>query len=162
MSNLLDKIKAGSLNKKEITWPGTDQKVHLRVLNENDHLQASLSADKIFEGTPIAIQNMDQYNAELETQYLFRAIEDPETGKRLFNTITEFREIVTPEIKNKLAEELDSFHEECSPDPYKMSDEEFDKMILNVKKNAKETVGNVSNINTLRELIIYLANQKEI
>ena len=161
MSDLLDKIKAGSLHKKEVTWPGTEQKVHLRVLNENDHLQASLAADKIFDGTTIAIQNLNQYNAELETQYLFRAIENPETGKRLFSNITEFRDIITPEVKNKLAEELDSFHEDCSPDPYKMSDEDFDKLVADVKKNVEETVGNVSSISTLRRLIIYLAKKKE-
>lgn len=161
MSNLLEKIKAGTLNKKQIKWPGTDQKIHVRVLNENDHLQSSLATDKIFIGTPIALQNMDQYNAELETQYLYRAIQDPETGKQLFSNITDFRDMLTPEIKNILAEELDSFHEECSPDPYKMPQDEFDALVANVKKNAKETVGDVSNIGTLRRLIIYLASRRK-
>ena len=58
-STLLDKIKAGSLHKKEVKWPGSDQTVHMRVLNENDHLQSSLATDALFKGTPIAIQNMD-------------------------------------------------------------------------------------------------------
>jgi len=161
MSELLDKIKAGSLHKKDIKWPGTDQTVHLRVLNENDHLQSSLAAEAIFKGTPIALQNMDQYNAELETQYLYRAIENPETGEKLFSNITEFRDVLSPEIKNILAEQLDAMHEEFSPDPYKMSDEDFDKLLADIKKNAKETAGTVSNINTARRLIIYLAKQLE-
>ena len=159
MSDLLEKIKAGTQNKKEITWPGIDQKIYIRILNENDHLQSSLATDKIFVGNVLSTMNVDQYSSELETQLLFRAIEDPETGKQLFTNITEFRDMLSPEIKNKLAEELDAFHEECSPNPYKLSDEEFDKLIFEVKKNAETTVGNVISIDTLRKLIIYLAKQ---
>lgn len=161
MSDLIDKIKASSFHKKEIKWPGTDQTIHLRILNENDHLQATLATDKLFSGTPIAVQNIDKYNAELETQLLFRAIQSPETGKQLFSDITNFRDIISPEVKNFLAEELDALHEEFSPDPYKMSEEQFDKLINDIKKNAKATVGIVSNIYTLRKLIIYLAGQLE-
>ena len=161
MSDLLDKIKAGSSHKKEVSWPGTDQTIHMRVLNENDHLQSSLATDALFKGTPIALQNMDHYNGELETQYLYRATEDPETGKQLFSNITEFRDVLTPEIKNILAEELDALHEEFSPDPLKLSDEEFDKLTSDIKKNAEATVGAVSNIFIARKLIIFLAKPRK-
>jgi hypothetical protein len=161
MTTLLEKLKASGYHKKETKWPGTDNIIHLRVLNENDYLQASLSTDKLFSDTQIAIQNIDKYNAELETQYLFRAIEDPETCKQLFSNITDFRGLLTPEVKEILADELDSLHEEFSPDPMKMDQEEFDKLLNDVKKNAKETVGNVSNIFIARKLIIYLAKPLE-
>ena len=69
--------------------------------------------------------------------------------------------MLTPEIKNKLAEDLDSFHEECSPSPYKCTDEEWDKLVADVKKNAEQTVGNVSSIDTLRRLTIYLAKRRK-
>ncbi len=159
MTTLLEKLKASGYHKKETKWPGTDNIIHLRILNENDYLQASLSTDKLFSGTPIAVQNIDKYNAELETQYLFRSLEDPETGKQLFSNITDFRDLLTPEIKEILADELDSLHEEFSPDPLRMDQEAFDKLLNDVKKNAKETVGTVSNIFIARKLIIYLAKQ---
>lgn len=161
MASLLERIKASSYNKKETVWPGTTEKIHLRVLNENDHLQSSLAADKIFKDTPIGVQNMDQYNAELETQYLFRAIEDPENGKQLFSNITDFRDQLSPEIKTQLAEELDAFHDEVSPNPYKISEEKFDKLVEDVKKNAEKTVGNVTSIDTLKRLSIYLAGRQK-
>lgn len=158
--DLLEKLKSSSYHKKEVLWPGTEHKVHIKVLNENDHLQSALAVDKLFKDVAIAIQNIDQYNNELEIQYLFRAIEDPETGKKLFSNITDFRDMLTPEIKNQLSEQLDSFHEEVSPDPFKMSPEEFDKLIKDVKKNAEQTVGAVSNIYTLRKLAVYLATPR--
>lgn len=159
MATLLEKIKSSSYHKKEINWPGTDNKIHLRILNEMDHLESSLATDALFKDTPVAFQNIDQYNAEIETQYLFRSIEDPETRKQLSNNITDFRALLTPEVKDVLADQLDALHEEFSPDPYKMDDEEFDKLLNDVKKNAKKTVGSVSNIFIARKLIIYLANQ---
>jgi len=161
MSNLLEKIKSSGKQRKEVKWPGTDNVIHLRVLNENDHLQSTLAADKLFKETTIALQNIDQYNSELETQYLFRSIEDPESGKQLFPNITSFRDELTPEIKEILATNLDTLHDEYSPDPYKMDDDAFDKIIKDVKKNAKATVGSVSNIHVARRLIIYLAKQRK-
>lgn len=161
MATLLEKIKASSYHKEETKWPGTDNMMHLRILNEEDHLQATISADKLFGETKFSVQNIDQYNAELETQLLFRAIENPETGKQLFSNITDFRSLLTPEVKDVLADELDALHEEYSPDPFKMDEEKFDKLLFDLKKNAKKTAGNVSNIHIARKLIIYLVNQLE-
>jgi len=159
--NLLERIKNSGKQRREIEWPGTDHRIHLRVLNENDEIQSTLAVDKIFKDSPLALQNIDKYNSEIETHYLFRTIEDPETGKQLFNDIIDFRESLTPEIKGVLAEELDALHEEFSPQPYKMSSADFKKLVSDIKKNAKGTVGSVTNIFTLRRLIISLVDQRK-
>lgn len=158
--DLIDKIKAGSNAKKEIKWPGSDSlMVSLRVANEQDFLIASQETDKLFEGNKIAAENVDAYSAEKETQILFRVIEDPTTGKKLFNNITEFRSLLTPEIKNMLGEELDALHEEYSPNPDTITDEQFDKLVQDVKKNG-EAIEIYSNIYTLKKLVKYLVSQR--
>lgn len=156
--DLIDKIKAGSQATKDINWPGSENMIRIRLCNESDFLLASQQTDKIFEGTRIAAENVDQYSAEKETQLLFRAILDPTTDKQLFTNITEFRSVLTPEIKNILGEALDALHEEYSPDPETISEEDFDKLVQDVKKNA-EAIENVSNIFTLRKLVRYLTSQ---
>lgn len=160
MSDLLQKIKAGTNNTKIIDWPGDESlKIELRVLSGQDHLDSSLAADKIFDGTKVGIENIDNYSAELEIQLLFRAIMDPETNEQLFKNITDFRSSISPEVQDILGERLDALHEECSPDPMKMNDGEFDKLTADLKKNPKTTAGSISNIYTARKLIIFLEKQ---
>lgn len=157
---LLDKIKAGSQASKEINWPGSeDAKIKIRVCNEQDFLKASQETDKLFQGTKVGAENVDQYSAEKETQLLFRAIQDPTTEKQLFTNILEFRSVLTPEIKNILGDELDALHEEFSPNPEDISNEDFDKLVQDVKKNA-EAIESNSNIFTLRKLVRYLVSQR--
>ena len=159
MNELLNKIKAGSDHKKETVWPGMDVKINIHVANEQNNLDASLATDKLFKDTTIGIANIDDYNGERETQLLFRVLKDPETGNPVFNNITDFRNLLTPEIKNILADELDSLHEESSPDPAKMTEDQFDKLINDVKKNVDLEAGNISSIFIARKLITYLVSQ---
>lgn len=156
---LIDKIKAGSQIKKTIDWPGADDaKVDLRIMTESDHLQASLEANKMFKETKIGAENVDTYSAEQETQLLFRAIVDPDSGKQLFKSMAEFRRALIPEVKDVIADELDRLHEEYSPEPTTISDAEFDKLVQDVKKNAEEVITKLSDINTLRKLSLFLAS----
>ena len=158
--SLIDKIKLGSQATKKIAWPGAeDATIQIRVCNESDYLAASMAADKLFNDVKIGLENVDAYNAEKETQLLFRAIQDPETGEQLFKNITEFRDLLVPEIKNFLSDQLDALHEEFSPELTTISDEDFDKLVQDVKKNAAEVLQTQSNIYTLRKLIIYLISQ---
>lgn len=156
--DLLQKIKSGSQVTKEIPWPGDDAIIKMRILNDNDYLQATLAADKLLP--KVSVANVNRYNAELETQLLHKSITDPETGRNLGN-ISEFRQLLTPEIKSVLIDELDALHTEHSPDPNTLSEEEFDKLFLEIKKNATKTVGSVSNIHTLRKLVTILASKQK-
>ena len=153
-NNLLMKLKAGSKVYKDIQWPGTDDAtIRMRILNDGDYLAATLASDKIMGSVTMA--NASRYNAELETQLLYRSITDPESGKSL-GVITDFRLLISPEIKADLIDELDALHVENSPNPEVLSDEEFDKLFESVKKKPEEVVSSVSNINTLRKLVKYL------
>jgi predicted transcriptional regulator len=157
---LLEKLKAGSENYKETVWPGTDYIILLRVLSAHDQNNVTFETEKLFTNNKVSVGvgTIDDYNAERETRMLFYSITDPETRTQSFKNITEFRKVLTPEIKEILAEELNELHEECSPSPYEIDQAEFDKLVVNIKKNVEETVGSVSNIHTLRKLVIYLAS----
>lgn len=157
--DILQKLKAGTANKKRINWPETDCVIEIRVASEQDHLDAVLAADNIFKDHKIGFENVTVYQGEVETQLLYRCILNEGGGERLFKNITEFRTILTPEIKNFLAEELYKLHEECSPSPFKMTDIEFDKFFEDVKKKPEETIGSVSNIALLKKLTLYLTKQ---
>jgi hypothetical protein len=155
--DLLQKLKAGTANRKQIKWPDTDDMIEIRVASEQDHLDAVIAADNIFRDHKIGFENVQAYQAEIETQLLYRCI--LENGERLFKNITEFRSILTPEVKNLLAETLNNLHEDCSPSPFKMSDAEFDKFYDSVKKKPEETLGKVSSTLMLRRLILFIIKQ---
>lgn len=158
ISNLLKRLKAGSKATKEIPWPGSDNEedlIRMRVLNDEDYLKATLAADKMIPNVTMA--NVSRYNAELETQLLYRSLTDPETGHTL-GTITEFRQLLSPEIKAILVDELDALHNENSPNVESMTDEDFDKLFEEVKKNAEKTVSSISSIHILRKLVKSLAS----
>ena len=157
--SLLEKLKAGSGLKKDIDWPGSEEKIQIRLLNDGDYMAATLAADELFKN--ISIANIEKYNSEIETQLLYRCCLDPVTGKSI-GSITDFRMTMTPEIKAVLVQEMNAFHDENSPDVTKMSQVEFDKLYDSVKKNAETTVTSVSNIHLLKKLIIILAKQLTI
>lgn len=159
MENILEKLKAGVRNTKIVKWPGTDIDVQMRIPNENDHHQASLTADRTYKSADIkvGVENIDNYEAEKTNQTLYRILSLPETNEPLAPTITEFRQLLTKDIRDILVEELNAFEQECSPNPNTMSDEEFDALYLNIKKNAPQTISNVTNIFCARKLITTLA-----
>ena len=162
--NILQRIKAGSEITKEIDWPGVEGgTVLLKVLTDNDNLQAGLAADKIFSGSKIGVENMRNYDAEVETQMLYRSVKDPETKRGITNNISDFRSLLTTDIKDALATELDLLHEECSPNPVTMPEEEFDILLKDLKKKPVkerlELIGNVSSFHTVKRLLKCLVSQ---
>jgi hypothetical protein len=159
--SLLDRIKAGTAVRGDAEWPGIeDGSVKMRLCTENDNLQATIATDKIFSDIKIGIENVDSYNAERETQLLCKSIEDPETKKQLYKNITDFRSVLTVDAKNYFADKLDELHEKYSPSPSTISDEEFDKLVLDVKKNTDEAISELSDINTLKRLALFLAKKQ--
>jgi hypothetical protein len=159
MSDLLATLKAGKLNCCEINFPGTDKKVRLVVLSTQDTLDASLAADRLFAQEKIvpAFHNINTFENEKTTQMLFRALRDPETGDPVTQNISEFRRMLTNEERNALIEEYNVLAERCNPSPIEMPADEFDALIENVKKNPLETIGNISSLQTLKRLSLFLA-----
>ena len=162
--NLLQIIKNGQKNYRETVWPGTDEKILLRPPTEQDHLDASLGADMLYNSKKVGVHsaNLTAYTADVSTRMLFKCILDPETEKPVFSSLNEFRSVLTPEIKDILEDEWDEFCDAVSPMPERLNDEEFDNLMQNLKKKPEEIIGSVSSIFTARRLILTLVRQLTI
>lgn len=158
--SLLEKLKAGTNNRKTVKWPGTDEDIIVRVLSDAERQAASFDTERLFKQQCIepSMSTIDVYEAEKTTQILFRALSDT-GGKPLADSINEFRDKITIAEKDILVDEYNDLEKECSPDPGKMSDEEFNSLIEELKKNPMQTISSVSNMRTARRLITFLANR---
>jgi len=61
-----------------------------------------------------------------------------------------------------LVAEYLGFEGECSPSPENLSAEEFDKVFTALKKNATETLGNITSTSTLKKLVRTMVDQLQI
>lgn len=159
----LEKLKAGTRNTKTIKFPGTDNEVVLRVLSNAERQDAVFAAEEHFKSRKIEIAAtcLDAYEDERTTQLLFRALRDCDNSENTFaSSADSLRENLTREEKEFLTSEYTTFEQECSPAIEKMSDEDFEKLWEELKKNP-EPVLSFLNSGTLRRLIIFLASRQQ-
>ncbi len=164
--NLLEVLKAGKKNIKTLNFPGTDQKIGLTVLTDGEVQESVFSAERYFKdkGMEISASTLSTYNAEINTQMLFRAIVDPEkrksdgTYEQAFKRIEDLR-LASSAQKAQLVEEYNDFEAQCSPSVETMPDEEFDKLFEDIKKNP--LTGNSLNLSTAKRLIAFLASRQQ-
>ena len=162
MSSLLQKLKLGTANVKIICWPGSEQKIALKILSQQDHQEAAFACDRHFTQQKIAISMVtaDEYDVEKSMQVLYRALRNPESlDEPIATTMTEFRAAITREEKNKLIEEYLAFETDVSPQGDRMSGDEFDALVASLKKNPQQSVGSISSLSTLRRLCAFMASQ---
>jgi|GEM_PF-778832 hypothetical protein len=163
---LIEKLKAGKSNIRIMKFPGTDEDIGITVLTEGETQEAMFAAERLYKDSKIEVSGVTvgSYTSEQNTQILSRALVDPGRKKadgsyeRYFKSVGELRGLLRREAKETLIEEYNRFEEETSPSPLKISAEELDILLEDIKKNP-ETVGNVSSFCMLRELTLYLVNQ---
>lgn len=157
--SVLAKLKSGINNFKEVAFPGTGHKIRLQLLSEQDTLDSAIATDLLFRSYKVDVEfhNINAFENEKSTQMLFRACRDIETGEPIAADITEFRRLITNEERTALISEYNSLAEECNPDPTMMEADEFDALVESVKKNPRETIGNISSLQTLKRLSLFLA-----
>ena len=162
-STLLERLKAGTKNYRETKWPGTNETILIGVLTEEDQLKVTLATDEIWRSAGLRVDhsNVDAYEAEKNNQLLFRVIKDPETKGPIDSSITEFRQLLSEGVRAILLDEVFAYQCDVNPSPYNMTDEQFDSLYMAVKKNAKATVGNISNIACARKLIVTMAAEHQ-
>ena len=133
--NILEKLKLGTDTYKDVDVPNIEGlKVRVKLLSEDDELQSVLAADNVFSGHKIEVQNIRKYDDEVETQMLYRCLKDPDTNKGIASNITDFRASMTPEIKEFFMSVIDDLKKEHSPNLNNMSEDEFDKLLEDLKK----------------------------
>lgn len=161
MTDLLKIIKAGTKNKTTINFPGTDKKVDLHLLSNQDTLDATVEADRLFRhlGLVVEFHNVNTYENERSIQLLFRALKNPENGLPVCPDIASFRQLVTNEERSLLIDEYNALVAECNPSPETMKHNEFDALVEGIKKNPEKTLGSCSNLKMLRGLCLYLVHR---
>ncbi len=164
--SLIEKLKAGKRNIQVIKFPGTDEDVGITVLTEGEAQEAMFAAEQLYKEAKIEVSGVTigGYTSEQSTQILARALVNPARKKQdgssepYFKSAGELRALLRRDAKDILIEEYNRFEEETSPSPLKISAEEMESILEEVKKNP-EAIGNVSSFSTLRELLLFTVSR---
>lgn len=160
--SLIAKLKAGIDNIKITTWPGTDNAIGIRVLTQAENQAAEFATELLFKakGIDFTAATVDAYQSEQNTQILARAIVDPETKKPMFKSADELRGLIGhPDVKADLIEKYNAWQAECSPSIAEMTEEQYEHLFGEVKKNGPSCLNGLSS-RTLSGLITYLAERQ--
>lgn len=157
--SLLEKLKAGKNNVKVITWPGTDEKVGLIVLTEAEKQRAAFETEKKFKSSGVEYNygTAETYQSEQNTQMLVLSLVDPDKRTPLFKSADDLRPLLVTGVKSILIEQVNDWQQECSPSIEEMTEQKYQELFETVKKNP--SILNGTNLNTLRQLITFLASQ---
>jgi len=158
----IDRIRAGISAKTETRWPGTDEPIWIHVLDKAALQEAAFAADKRFHaaGVDVAAHTIEAYKDEETVQILWRAIVD-EAGKPITPSVEGFRVLLTTDVQTRLAQDYAAFEAETSPSLERMSDEDFEAFLVDLKKKPEAMIGCVSNIAFARKLLRSLADQPQ-
>jgi len=167
MGAIVEKLKLGKRNVKIVAFPGTDEQIGIVPLAENDIQEALFTTEKVFKeaGIEVNAMTMGAYTSEFNLQILYRALVDPEkkkpdgTFERYFRTADELRGVIKAEAKSILVDEYNAWEAECSPSPRRMTEEELEALVEEVKRDPRVTPGLVTSLSTAHGLIAFMASQ---
>lgn len=150
---ILERLKAGVSNTRDITFHGTPLK--LRLLSEGEILKCRLDTLTYAEKN-----NLDEESQAVENarRKLFTVLSDVE-GNRVAESIDSFRDLLTRSEREYLVEEYLLLENECTPSVPGMAQAEFND-ILELVKKSPDSILSASNTATLRRLIIYLESRQ--
>lgn len=146
---ILEKLKAGIKNSRDICFHGTSLK--LRLLSEAEITKCRLDTVAYSEKNKLDEESQATENARRQ---LFTVLSDTE-GNRVAESIDSFRDLLTRGEREYLIEEYLFLENECLPSVPGMERAEFDD-ILELVKKSPESILSASNTATLRRLISYL------
>jgi hypothetical protein len=159
--SLLAKLKAGTTNHKIVKFPGTEENVRVRLLSTDETQLANIECEQWLKKenldvTPTTIHYLEQ---ERNVRQLFRALRNEEGDAGLADSLNEFRSLMTLTDLDFFAQIYQSIEAESSVNPFEMDEQKFESLVADVKKNAKMTIGNITDISTLKKLCLTLASR---
>lgn len=159
MLSALEKLKAGKSHTKTVTLDGIE--IGLRLLSENDYLDAGLAVINLFKAQKIDDVNManaELFEAEKSNQLLVRALCQPGAADQPFaDSPLQLRNALSREHKAWLIDQYLAFEKEHSPLAGRnMSDDEFTALLAALKKTPETVNLNDLNTDTLARLITAL------
>jgi hypothetical protein len=162
MDSFLEKIKLGTSNSKLTKWPGTEQDVCIRILSEQDRMDAIFATERLFKNDKIEtnLVTAEAFDNEKVIQILYRALRCPESlDQPVAPSISVFRKSISREETKVLISEYINYESECSPTPGNLSDEEFDKLLRDLKKNSEQTLTSITSLSIAKKLLLTLVSQ---
>ncbi len=158
MSDLLERLKAGRAAIHPVTI--NQVKLGLRLLTEQDYFEAGLAADAAMKakGIGLDIGTAELFEAEKSAQLACRFLVDPTSGQTVVSDSEELRSALTRGENEALINAYLEYEKEHSPSGRTLSDEEFNALFEEVKKNPGTARLNDSSSATLKRLITSLAN----
>jgi hypothetical protein len=162
MSDVFNKIKAGTDNVKTIDWPFAKEpfKVGLKIVSAQVENQALLDTEVILKDYKVELHalNFSKMGEMQSEEIIANSLIDLETDRKLFHTTLKYRETVSKEIHAKLLDEYDEFAEECAPNLDGMNEEEFEELKDELLKKPNEALGRVSSLDVAKKLLLTLVN----
>jgi hypothetical protein len=159
--SLLTDLKAGTSAFNIVNFPGTETKIKVCLLSVLDVQEANIEAEKWMKSneqdvTPSSIYYMEQ---EKSTRILYRSLRT-EDGGAIANDLKEFRSNMTLTDLDYFTQIYNELENKHTLNPFEMDQKTFDTLVIDVKKNAKMTIGNISDMSTLKRLCLTLASRQ--
>jgi hypothetical protein len=151
--SLLEKLKAGIKNSKEAPFHGSALKI--RVLSEDELQQCRIDANRYAVKHELDEESL--YN-EIAVRQLYMAVSDAD-GNKLAADIDSFRKLITRKEREYLIDEYLHLENECSPSLSVITEDEFNRIAEEAKKDPFFLLSR-SNTDLLRRLLRYLENRQ--
>ena len=162
MSDLLARMKSGTKAFKLIgtPWDPTVQ-VAVRILSQAQYQDAVVETEEHFKARKIELTSTTavEWENERALRLLYKALQDPKDNfSPIAPDILTFRNLMSPPEVQYFLDEMLAWQSECSPSIEKLSADEADRLIEDLKKKPEETGGRITNLQTARKLLLIMAN----
>jgi hypothetical protein len=135
--SLIERLRKGTDHSKELHWPGSDERIVMRVLSCTELQEAQSAATVRWDELKLELNlyTSDDYYSELTTQLLARSMRTLEdTEVRLFPDASELRSLITPDERSLLASEYIEIQQYANPDVSDLNPQTLELIRQAVKK----------------------------
>lgn len=163
-SAVLDMIKNSHEERRVIEWPGRPEvKVQLRLLTVSECRKAKVENQQEFkrDGIEVGAHNFADYREQEAVHGMWRAFEDPETGKPIFKSAEHMRTFCTPDELTALCDAYNAFADEKDPNMEALSEEGVEMLIDTLKKTPDLVQRKVVSLNVAWKLLRILVSQQK-
>lgn len=135
--SLIERLRKGTAHSKEINWPGSNERLIMRVLSCDGVQEAQSAAVKRWGdlGLELNLYTSDDYYSEQMIQLLARSmnrVDAPNT--RLFPDAGDLRSLISPDERSLLASEYIEIQEHANPDVANINPQTIELLRQAVKK----------------------------
>lgn len=135
--SLIERLRKGTDHSKEIHWPGSEERLIMRVLSCDAVQEAQSGAVARWDelGLELTLYTCDDYYSELQLQLLARSMRQLDRpDDRLFPEVADLRGLITPDERSLLASEYIEIQEHANPDIANVTPETIELLKQAVKK----------------------------